>query len=236
MTDDLVPSTHVERATWYTAGLSGPFGSVGSVIPTGFDSYARLLHPARAVDGTPRTWAQVAAETCAVMHPLAQFGSLAGRRFPDVQHAVGWSGENPEEGSLPRPELTTLCRILAGFTTTPDRCWLTVWEGWGTLPEPWRYSLPRIHQPHRAYYLFELPLTEVVGFGERLTSWAQSPNQWWPDDRAWCVATEIDFDSTFVAGSRELVDALLAEPTLEVVRVRPEDDLTWAGDVVNPAP
>jgi hypothetical protein len=33
----------------------------------------------------------------------------------------------------------------------------------------------------------------------------RSPNQWWPQDRAWCVASEIDLDSTLVAGSQDLV-------------------------------
>jgi hypothetical protein len=64
--------------------------------------------------------------------------------------------------------------------------------------------------------------------------YAQSPNQWWSDDHSWCVATEIDFDSTLVAGSRALVDAVLADERLEAFVVGPDDDLTSRGDRVNP--
>lgn len=61
----------------------------------------------------------------------------------------------------------------------------------------------------------------------------QSPQQWWPDDRSWAVATEIDDDSTIVAGSAALADALLAHPELEVLRIGPHDSLV---DTVNPEP
>jgi hypothetical protein len=46
---------------------------------------------------------------------------------------------------------------------------------------------------------------------------ACGPSIWWPDDRAWCVATEIDFRWTYVAGSRELVDALVADERFEAL-------------------
>ena len=54
----------------------------------------------------------------------------------------------------------------------------------------------------------------------------QSPQQWWPDDRAWAVATEIDDDYTVVAGSDDLIAAILAHPGLEAFRVSPHDDLS----------
>ena len=51
----------------------------------------------------------------------------------------------------------------------------------------------------------------------------QSPSILWPSSRAWCLATEIDFYSTLVGGSAELVDALLAHPGLEAWPVEPQD-------------
>jgi hypothetical protein len=66
-------------------------------------------------------------------------------------------------------------------------------------------------------------------------SWhEQSPDQWWPDDHSWCVATEIDFDCTLVGGTRELIDTVLNDPRLEVFAIPPEDDLTYEGDHINP--
>jgi hypothetical protein len=39
---------------------------------------------------------------------------------------------------------------------------------------------------------------------------------WWPDDRAWFVATEIEFEWTFVAGDPMLMESLRADERLEV--------------------
>ena len=49
----------------------------------------------------------------------------------------------------------------------------------------------------------------------------RSPQWWWPDDRSWFVATEIDFPWSYVAGSTSLIDALMSDQESETVRVRP---------------
>lgn len=67
----------------------------------------------------------------------------------------------------------------------------------------------------------------------RATGHLQSPNIWWPEDRSWCVASEIDFDSTLVAGSGALVSELTAIPNLESFPVYPNDSLRLDADEVN---
>ncbi len=52
-------------------------------------------------------------------------------------------------------------------------------------------------------------------------------------DRSWCVATEIDLDSTLVAGDAALIDAVLARGGLEAWPVGPSDLLSTDGDTVN---
>ena len=60
-----------------------------------------------------------------------------------------------------------------------------------------------------------------------------TPQMFWPSDHAWIVASEIDWDSTIVAGSRELVDAVLADQAFEAFEVQENDMLTWDGDHIN---
>ncbi|MBF4581464.1 hypothetical protein ITJ54_02140 [Curtobacterium sp. VKM Ac-2865] len=55
----------------------------------------------------------------------------------------------------------------------------------------------------------------------------------WPEDHAWVVASEEDWDSTIVAGSRTLVDDVLADDRFEAFEVHEGDDLSWDGDLVN---
>jgi hypothetical protein len=96
--------------------------------------------------------------------------------------------------------------------------------------------------PGRRYVLLEATPAELAdpawpwaaGIGWHSGFPGPMPSLIWPDDHAWCVATEIDFDSTLVGGSRELVDAILADDTFESFEVGPDDDLTWEGDTVNP--
>ncbi|MFB9768219.1 hypothetical protein ACFFOS_27840 [Nocardioides kongjuensis] len=67
----------------------------------------------------------------------------------------------------------------------------------------------------------------------RASGAVQSPNLWWPADRRWFVASEIDLDSTIVAGGADLVAGLLDTATLEVVEVHPDTSLLDGSDWLN---
>ena len=59
------------------------------------------------------------------------------------------------------------------------------------------------------------------------------PNLVWPFDRSWFVGTEIDFDSTIVAGFPALVEAVLKAPGLEAWPIDVEDRLGAFDDAIN---
>jgi hypothetical protein len=42
---------------------------------------------------------------------------------------------------------------------------------------------------------------------------------WWPSDRAWFVATEVDGFSTYAGGSQAAIDDVLASSELEAIQV-----------------
>ncbi|MEV7528477.1 hypothetical protein [Agrococcus sediminis] len=73
---------------------------------------------------------------------------------------------------------------------------------------------------------------ETAGLGWREGDWVdrgRTPNAVWPAEPhgapAWMVATDLDLDVTFVGGSAHLVGRVLAHPSLEAERARPEDPL-----------
>ena len=47
----------------------------------------------------------------------------------------------------------------------------------------------------------------------------QTPTLWWPATHSWCVASEIDFHSTYVGGPRGLVDRLVDDERIEALEV-----------------
>jgi hypothetical protein len=57
----------------------------------------------------------------------------------------------------------------------------------------------------------------------------QSASLWWPDDHAWCVATEIDFNTTYIGCDEACCDEICRLPDLEVFVVDPaaRDYETW---------
>lgn len=100
----------------------------------------------------------------------------------------------------------------------------------------------RFELPHRESLLFAC---DVRAFAD--TAWparsgldstgnSLTPMALWPSDRAWYLASEVDFDSTIVGGSRALVDELLRlgdTDAAEVLEISIDADLTTEGDRLN---
>jgi hypothetical protein len=197
---------------------------VCAIVPSGYDAYVRVFHPAKERMGTEsigRTWSELAELSGRQMHPAVQFD-----RF-------GWRG-SPTIGSLDRPEAIALVTMLTAHTTTPNDCWLALWNGFGR-PARSRLDLanaPTVSLPAREYFLYRGPIDVVPRF-EHVAGRLQTPNMWWPEDRAWFVATEIDFDSTLVACTRACAGMLLASD-LEAREVSAGTRLDMDGDSINP--
>lgn len=91
----------------------------------------------------------------------------------------------------------------------------------------------------REYVLLAGPLSAVPRLGDPDAlggSSPKSPNMFWPADRAWCVASEIDFDSTLIGGSCDLIQTVLDAPGLDAWPVNPEDSLAADADQINHVP
>ena len=59
------------------------------------------------------------------------------------------------------------------------------------------------------------------------------PNIWWPEDWAWCVATDINLYDTYVGGSEECIEAVLDYADLEVLPTSLDALVDMGGDTVN---
>ncbi len=99
-----------------------------------------------------------------------------------------------------------------------------MWEGYG-WPELSRLSEHHssVALEHRSCFLFRGGVRAASAF--RTENWFQSPTLWWPQDRAWCVASELDIYSTYVAASTAAVRSLIDDPALEVLECAPEQDI-----------
>ena len=234
--DGLTFSEDVSGARWVEESLSD-FGTVRALLPGGFPAYARLFHPAY-LDGDeeqPVPWSTVASWTGRTVHPLMQFTRIAGLS-EDLQYTYKdppW-GSHPQMGSIPERECRTLVGVLKGFTTTPGSCCFCLWEGYGNIDTRLYRAGSRVRGQGRDYLLFRGPIDAIMAFlaGDG-PFWGESPNIWWPEDRAWCVATDIDLYDTYVGGSQECIEAVLSNPALEALPTTLDAPLGVLGDTIN---
>jgi hypothetical protein len=220
---------------WIVAAVHDSLTDVGSLVPPVFPAYARVFHPAVRYDGDDDVevpWATVAAYNGTVAHPLMQWPALTGAwdfLTEDSQPPV-WD-RAPDEGHLPVRTASRLVSVLAGHTATPDDCLFGVWSGWG-LAEA---TAPTLALPHRSYWLVRGPVAlATANFADEPSE--QSAHLWWPADRAWCVATDIDLTSTYVGGSVACIADLLAAGGLEAAPAGTDQSTFFEADTVNPLP
>jgi hypothetical protein len=89
-------------ADWIVAGLQEPGQSVLSVVPAGFEAYARIFHPAgRDDEPGPVRWRDVAAANGRAAHPGMQWPSITGLHpFGEQDGQPGlWDAEPARAGS-----------------------------------------------------------------------------------------------------------------------------------------
>jgi hypothetical protein len=207
--------------------------AVGSLIPLVFEAYGRILHPALGRDGAPVRWDEVAAWSGRTAHPLAEFDLLAVPRGEPVGPAP--FEHRPTDGALPPEALIALSQGLAAHTTTPDSCFVGVWEGYGWI-KAWEGRTLRLPLQERIHFVFSGPLGAAAELGWTNTNGSfvrEAPSLIWPADRAWFVSSDVDQDSTFVGGSSALLAALQADPRLEAWPVMPTDPITAGTDTLN---
>ncbi len=229
--DALQPQGRVENAVL-----------VGEIVPSGFEAYARIFHPGRRVFGhsieqtVALRWSEIASERAKTIHPEMQIEALIDA--PDAFDYDHWKAISTGGGEwlpphkwLEETEALALAELLRPHSESTADAWFMLWDGYGDLG-PGIDGIPRgvIHlirtgPPVRAewvegtwalrhYLMMRGPLDSLSDwFGWRM----EGPNYWWPDDRAWIVATEIDGFSTSVGGSQECADAVLNSPLLEAL-------------------
>lgn len=228
-------TTDVSAASWIADRLHPFAKDVSSVVPTGFEAYARIFHPIERPEGRIR-WSELARRNARIAHPEMQFHMIA--RPAGQPGPRGYErGEGPRWGSLPVEERRVLVEALRPATKAPDRCCFLVWEGFAGVDDQGVEA--RVEHPHRRYLIARAPIDAAlwplpwtidvpIELARR-----DSPNLWWPEDRAWIVATGIDLAWTYLGGSAALIEVVLADPRLEVLRAQPSDHFTYDSDRVN---
>jgi len=103
---ELARCDDVGQTAWIAERISAPGEKVATVfVPSGFEAYARILHPADEPDGGDGQvvrWREIAAWSGLTLDPYSEFASIA--LPPDPLDAPPpWSGKGPRHGaSIPQ--------------------------------------------------------------------------------------------------------------------------------------
>lgn len=160
--------------------------------------------------------------------------------FGDVPGMPRRYSEEPPDGT---PHRSFLYRSLKDVFNNPFR--KPTWQP-GILSDDISRG-PRLELPNRSYVLFrggvstfadptwarDAPWRDPAAEQHGFPPSAHAPNLVWPDDHAWAMVSEIDWDFTVVAGTARLVAAIIEDPRLEAASVPVDTDLSWESDKVN---
>jgi hypothetical protein len=97
-------------------------------------------------------------------------------------------------------------------------------------PRPRRPPSAEVRRAEPQLPLLTGPIESIV-FGLE-----ESANLWWPDDHSWCIATEVDLNTTYIGCKAACGDEILARPEIEAFPIDPASGITFDSDRVNPQP
>lgn len=195
---------------WLTTALSSAIPrSWASFLPSGFDSYVRVLHPAyrHSPEGAEKvTWREVAHSSGTRVRPFSTWEEIA-----PAQSSL----QKPVLGSSPPEVLGPVLReaLRSSRPASGELC-LAWWDGFGPPAVPCPGPGTRLDLPARTHTVCRWPVDAL----DRLLGGRRSPSLLWPSSPGrpdWVVVVEVDDRSTVVAGGVALADRLGALPGLE---------------------
>ena len=201
-------------------------------IPTRFERYARILHPAYIVIGkewetreVPVPWTSVSKWSGKTLHATTHIQDLMVRSDGHDWRKQGEGGREPNQGVIPNAPLSCLLAHLANGATTPTEIWMLIWSGYGGAEDT--CGLPvevskQLTASGRQYFLHGGSIDSSPR-DYRDAIFEHPPSFWWPADQSWFVATDIDASSTYVGGSKELINQILNDPCLEAFPAELDD-------------
>lgn len=250
---NLEPDT--KRADWVVERRVGPRNTLHSVVPTGFASYARILHPAwsaesldrgdekawnelragwrEAEDLAPVRWDDTAAENSRHAHRLMQWSDICS---PGVRKP-GMAGTDPPlEGELTPEIVEKLFDVLATYSDEYQEVLCGFWEGYGRFYTSRAKARFKNYAGDQSYIIFNSTLAGVrdgwlaaLEYSYRnhgIGTNGLAPNAVWPTTREWYLAVDYNLRSTYLGGPASLIDSVCAAANLEAYVALPGDKIS----------
>lgn len=216
--DSLRAATSTEPAAWIEDSRRGQPWTVGGLVPNVYESTLRLHPP----DPTPDDWwdpyrdlfvlvASVGARHTSTPD-LAWFAIWEGHGFGTSTTSMGWRHPPADDAERQWREAERERHRNAERRRN-------------ARVGPALAAVPRFDLPDRAYYLTSGPLSAMTGLRYPDVHGWRNPDLFWPNDRSWFAATDVDFWSLYVGGSKAFTSDLATRSPTRCEFVDPDDRL-----------
>lgn len=203
----LSPAPSTQCADWIAGTLSGN-GTVASLVPSQYETFLQVESPAPQIDEWWNEYRQI-------FRLIAAIGARW-TETPDLAWYAVWEGHGFGGGATGFYSLPGTVRDPAYDAAEQARFDAQNRATLSALSE-----LPQFALPHRRYYLLGGRVSaaaELVWPGEP-ARWFR-PDLWWPDDRSWFVATDVDFWRLYVGGTADFTTEVASSVPTVAQQVR----------------
>lgn len=216
--------------------------TLATLLPRGFASYARILHPAwrvvpdesrsgvllgGGIRAVPVAWADVARRQGVEVGRRSRWSDICGpmvgieRSVSDMQ---GWTYPPDEGVMVERRSLVSLFDLLEEQSGDETGCNCGFWTGYD-VRRPMQGM--QFRSAYETYWLYRITLGSLARWwtnrDEGLGLTGDTPDMFWPDDEGWFVAVPFDGRATYVGGCQGLIDAIVVARDLEAFQVELSD-------------
>ena len=188
-------------AEWIARARRGSLGTVGSLVPNEYASFVRVYAPPPIPEDWWATYRDLYGAVAEVgarhtsQPERAWFAVWEGHGFDTATSHVAWLEPPADEAERrDREEHRARVRDEGRRRNTAIRAQLGV--------------VPRFAVPDRTYYLMEGSVEAAVGLRDPSSGQWRNPDLYWPDDRRWFVATDVDFWSLYIGGDDDFITEL----------------------------
>ncbi|KAB2810568.1 hypothetical protein F9L07_00940 [Pimelobacter simplex] len=217
----MVPQLETSPADWLAASYhAASEPGLRRLVPAGFEATLRIFHPFARGDDLV-TWQELCEERGSEL------------RWNTSSSAIRAKTLVPPERNLDPGQVKAIIRALSAATESGqelDDVYVGAWVGEGIYQ---RFEgLPTYRGP-RDCLLFRGRLSDLAAEADRdALGWHGEgpppirPYQWWPDSHHWYLISDVDLDSTLMAGDRALLEEISTSVESRFLPDGPDLDLS----------
>ena len=199
--DHLIAPETAEGAEWIARARQGAWWTVGGLVPNELPQIVRVRAPHPDIGDWWSAYREVYEIVAAVGRrhtstpDRAWFGVWDGHGFPNAARLIARQGPL---GDNSRHALDDAQERLRAEDERRNEAIARALS-----------AVPRFQLPGRAYYLLTGPVAAVseLRYPGLSGDW-RNPDLFWPDDRRWFVATDVDFWSLYIGGDHDFAAEL----------------------------